>query len=244
MKKYLLLIGFLTLTIACNIGSPAPEAESTPTAALQPTLVPATTTPTFTPAPTNTPIPPRFFTDEFDTASTFWQFQQTGGSGSPQTIFENGSLRIDIPSPDTWYIGIHSVYSYPGVFIRAKASASSTGSIGLICRYDELTGWFEFNIDNNGVYNVLLGKWLAPGIAKYIPVASDGSSHLTAGNVNTELGLFCEGNFLSLYVNDTVIRRVDVTNYGLTEGNVGIAVASYREAPMSAIFEWVKVSGE
>ncbi len=244
MKKYILLIGFLALTVACNIGSPTPDTESTPTTALQPALVPATTTPTFASPPTNTPIPPRYFTDEFDTASIFWEFLQTGGSGSPQTTFESGALRIDTPSADTWLIGIHNANSYSNVFVRAKISASSTGSIGLICRYDESKGWFEFNIDNKGVYSVLLGQWLAPGIAKYIPVASDVGNQLQVGNVNAEIGLSCEENILSLYANETLIRRLDVANYGLTEGNIGIAAASYREAPMSAFFEWVKVSEE
>jgi len=37
---------------------------------------------------------------------------------------------------------------------------------------------------------------------------------------------------------------LDVTNYGLIEGNIGIAVSSYQQAPMSAVFEWVKISEE
>ena len=242
MKKIFLLIGFLTLTVACNIGIPAPDVESTPTTALLPTPVLATTTPTFASPPTNTPIPPRYFTDEFDTASIFWEFLQTGGLGSPQTTFENGALRIDIPTADTWYMGIHNAHTYSNVFVRAKISASSTGSIGLICRYDESTGWFEFNIDSGGTYSLLLGQWLAPGIAKYIPIASGGSKILAAGNVNYEIGLSCEENSLSLYVGETLLRRLDVTNYGLARGNIGVTAASFQEAPMIALFEWVRVS--
>jgi len=245
MKKYIFLIGFLTLTVACNIGSPTPEIESTPTpTTLLPTLIPATTTSTFTPVPTNTPIPPRFFTDEFDTDSTIWEFLQTGGSGPPQTVFENGALRIDIPTADTWDMGIHTAYVYSNIFVRAKISASSAGSVGLICRYDESTGWYEFNIDNEGTYSLLLGRWLAPGIAKYIPVTSGKNGQLQVGNVNTEIGLSCQENLLSLYANGTLLKRLDVTNYGLTEGNIGITAAAYREAPMSVLFEWVKVSEE
>lgn len=244
MKKYLLLIGFLALTVACNMGTPTPEIESTPTATLLPTLVPATTTPTFTPAPTNTPIPPRFFTDEFDTTSIFWQFLRTGGSGTPQTIFENGTLRIDIPNADTWDIGIHNAYIYTNIFIRAKISASATGSVGLICRYNESEGWYEYNVDSSRTYSLLLGRWLAPGIAKYIPIASGENGQLPVGHVNTEIGLSCEENLLSLYTNGSLLRRLDVTNYGLTEGNIGITAASYREAPMTVNFDWIQVSEE
>ncbi len=244
MKKYLLLIGFVALTAACNLGFPTPQVESTPQATLPPTRIPATTTPTFIATITNTPIPPLYFTDEFDTASPFWEFQQTGGLDSPQTLFANGALHIDIPSADTWYMGIHNANAYSNVFVRAKVSANAAGSIGLICRYEESTGWFEFNINSVGTYSVLLGQWLSPGIAKYITITSDVSKHIQAGNVASELGLFCEDNILSLYVNDNLIRRLDIANYGITEGAIGITAASYRDAPMTTLFEWVRVSEE
>jgi len=245
MKKYILLIGFLTLTTACNIGvTPTPALEPTQTAALPPTPIPAVATPAFTPASTNTPVPELYFTDEFDTASTFWGFQQAGGIDSPQAAFEGGALKFNFPAADTWYLGVHTAHTYTNIVVRAKVSASASGSVGLICRYDESKGWFEFNIDNGGTYSLLLGQWLAPGIAKYIPITTDVSKQLLPGNVNAELGLFCEDNLISLYVNDVLLRRLDITNYGLTTGNIGVAAAAYREAPMSALFEWVKVSSE
>ena len=242
MKKPFLLIGFLAFTAACNLATPTPQAEPTLQATLPPTLVPATTTPTVLPTVTNTPIPPRYFTDEFDTASSFWEFLQTGGVGAPQTLFANGALHIDIPSADTWAMGVHTAYGYSNIFVSAKISATSKGSAGLICRYNESDGWFEFNIDSEGTYSLLLGKWLTPGIAKYIPVATGENGQLPVGNLNTEIGLSCEDNFLSLYTNGALLKRLDVTNYGLTEGNVGITASSYKEAPMTVLFEWIQVS--
>ncbi|HNF95522.1 MAG TPA: hypothetical protein PLQ75_12780, partial [Anaerolineales bacterium] len=59
-----------------------------------------------------------------------------------------------------------------------------------------------------------------------------------------ELGMFCQDNYVQLFVNDVMIRRVEVTNYGLEEGGVGITFASLKESPASVIFEWVKISSE
>ncbi|MBL8101819.1 MAG: hypothetical protein JNM02_04760 [Anaerolineales bacterium] len=245
MKKYI-LIGCYILITACNMGTPAPEIESTPTATLLPLPIPATETPTIPPLPTDTPTlapPPRFFTDEFDVPSDFWEFQQAGGNGTPAAAIENGALRIDIPLADTWYLGAYNAYTYSNVTVRVKISASAAGSMGLICRYDVSKGWFEFNIDSSGTYSLLLGQWLAPGVSKYIPIISDGSSLLNVDNVNSEIGLSCQENTLSLYANETLIRRLDVTNYGLTEGYVGISAASFAE-PTTAFFEWLKISEE
>jgi len=247
MKRIFLLLGCFALTTACNLGAtPTPQPESTLTMALPPALKSATPTQEVIILPTAsfTPIPappPLYFTDEFDTASPYWAFNQTGGTGTPLTVFD-GTLHIDIPTADTWIFGIHEANEYSNVFLRAKVSISPSGSTGLICRYSENTGWFEYNIASDGTYSVLIGQWLAPEIAQYRPVVSDISNKIPAGGPNYEIGLFCDDNFLRLYVNDTLIRNIEVTNYGLTNGKVGITADSLREFPSTLIFEWFKVS--
>lgn len=250
MKK-LLFLGCFLLISACNLGvpSPTPESASQATPPPAPTAAPATQTvaPTAASTATLTPSPeppPLYYTEEFDSASPYWQFFQTGGTSPLTSLFENGSLRVDIPTKDTWGMAANVLHSYPNVFIRAKVSASPSGSAGLICRYSETDGWFEFDANSDGTYNVLFGQWLAPDVAKYIPVINDFSNLLNGGSLNYEIGLFCQDNFLQLFVNGTMMRRVEVTNYGLTEGGVGITFASLASAPSSVSFEWVRINSE
>jgi len=244
MKKSFLL-GLLLLTSACNLPVPTPAPDSAPAETPLSTPEAVTDAPglsiTETAVPTPEP-PPLYFTEEFDTPFSFWEFRQTGGTQLPASSIQNGTLRIDIASPDTWMVGILNVHSYSDVFVRAKTSAAPAGSVGLICRYSE-DGWYEFNVSSDGAYSVLLGQWLSPDVVKYAPIINDLSSKL-AGNATSEIGLFCEDNFLKLYANDVMIRRVEVTNYGLTDGKIGITAASFVQAPISAIFEWVQVSQE
>lgn len=246
MKK-ILLIGLILLISACQGAQSAPPTEPAPTQTPPPTPMPASPTPDIPPtaAPSPTPEPPPlYFTEEFNEVSSYWSILQTGGLTEPSFAYENSALRIDIPSPDTWSIGIHSAHTYSNVFLRARASASPTGAIGLICRYDEETGWYEFNAASDGTYNALYGRWLTEGVAQYIPLVSDRSVHLSSGTLNYELGLSCQDNFILLYVNDTLIRRVEVTNFGLIEGRIGITASSLREAPVTALFEWVRIGME
>jgi len=236
MKKYILIGFFLLLTSACNLPVSAPVAESAPTQT--PLTAPTTVSAAPSPVPTETAVPtpeppPLYFTDEFDTSSLFWEFNQAAGNSAPLTTID-GNLRLDFSSADTWFVGIHNAHTYANVFVKAKTSISPNGSVGLICRYSE-EGWYELNIVN-GAYSILLGQWLAPGIAKYVPI-TNGESKLLASGVSNELGLFCEGNFLRAFANDTLLRNIDVSNYGLTEGNVGIAAASFAEVPAAALFE-------
>lgn len=242
MKKSFLL-GLLLLTSACNLPVPTSVPDSAPEETPLPTPEVVIETPDLSITETAVPEvepPPLYFTEEFDTSTSFWEFHQTGGTQPPTVTIQNGALHIDIASSDTWMIGVHNVHSYSNVFVRAKTALNPGGSVGLICRYSEF-GWYEFNATSNEEYSVLLGQWLAPGVAKYIPVIKDVSNKLPGGASN-EIGLFCEDNFLQLYANGVMIRRVEVTNYGLTEGKVGITTASFAEMPVSAIFDWVQVS--
>jgi len=240
MKK-ILFIGFSILITACNLGAQPPVAESTATQSLPPTLPPATATEALIPSPTLEPTPqppPLYFTDEFTSETPYWEFLQTGGLTAPTTSFVNGTLQISISSSDTWMIGIHNVNTYSNVFITAQASIASTGSFGLICRYND-NGWYEFNVYSDGTYNALYGKLLTEGVARYIPLSTEFSGHITP---SSQIGLHCQDNFLLLYVNDNLVRRIDVTSYGLGEGQVGISASSVVEAPASINFEWVQVS--
>lgn len=235
----LILIGCLTVTVACQ--SATPPVESTPIVATLTPPAPATATLIGSATPTASP-PPLYFTEEFDTPSSFWEFFQTGGMDTPPlTSFENGILRIDIPASDTWILGIHNAHTYSNILLTAKSSASPTGSIGLVCRYDGSKGWFEFNIASDGTYSVLIGQWLAPGVAQYKPIDTNQTRQLEAGKLDYEFGLSCQDNSLLLYVNGKLLKKLDVERFELTQGNIGIAAASFSETPMYAFFEWFKV---
>ena len=54
--------------------------------------------------------------------------------------------------------------------------------MGLVCHYDEQDGWYEFNISNDGTYNLLYGQWLAEEIARYTPILNDTSERIEVGN--------------------------------------------------------------
>ncbi|MBC7877660.1 MAG: hypothetical protein H7Y59_10875 [Anaerolineales bacterium] len=240
MKK--LLIGWLILITACQSASSTPIPES-PTATIQPPpeTATATTTRSATPSPTLTLTPvPKYFTEEFNSDMSAWVSFQTAGETTPTATIENDMLRVDISSRDTWYYAIHNSNEYKNVSISAKFNGAPSGSAGVICNYSE-SGWYEFNLASDGTYSILLGQSLADGIAKYIPITTDAASYLQAGNLSYEIGLACQENFLLLYINGTLIRNIDVSNYGLPDGKIGITASSFTE-PMTAYFEWIKVS--
>ncbi len=243
MKK-LILLGCLILTSACQPATPTLEPSFFPTSTPQPTLIPVTLTPepTHTPAPSPTPFP-RLFTNEFDSTLEGWAILQAGNDSVPNVKTEKGSLVLQMDSPYLWLYVLYGPQDYSNVRIDTQFTnrALTPASTGLICRYSEEKGWFEYNIFADGTYNVLFGRWLSVGITEYLPI-TDGTSKeiLPTGSIQ-KIGLTCSDATLSLFVNDILIREVDVSRYELTEGKIGMSAASYENTPIVMGFDWVMV---
>lgn len=243
MKK-LLLIGCLSLISACQPATATPALLPTPTATLPPTPIPVTDTPapTATLAPSPTPLP-RFFTNEFDSVLEGWVTLQAGNDFVPNVKTGNSNLILQMDSPYAWVYTVYGAESYANVRIDAQFEnrAGSPSSTGLLCRYSEENGWFEYNVSTDGTYNLLYGNWLTVGIAHYLPITDGSSNLIQPSGASQQIGFLCSDTTVTLLINETIIRSVDVARYELTEGNVGITASSYENTPVIATINWVTV---
>jgi len=244
MKK-LLLLGFLLLTSACQPATSTSAPSLFPTSTLQPTPIPATASPQplSTPAPSSTPFP-RFFIEQFDSSLAGWVILQAGNDSVPNVKSEKSNLSLQMDSPYTWLYALYGAQDYSNIHIDAQFTnrALTPSSAGLMCRYSDADGWFEYNVSTDGTYNVLYGRWLSVGIAEYLPI-SDGTSNKIQPSGSTQtVGLTCSDSTLWLYINDTLIRKVDVSRYEPTEGKIGLAASSFENTPIVIGFDSVTLS--
>ena len=151
---------------------------------------------------------------------------------------------MQMDAPFTWAYAIYSAEDYRDIRVDAHFAnqAGSPASIGLVCRYNEADGWFEYNVSTDGTYNVLYGEWLAVGIADYLPILSGSSNAIQPSGTPQEIGLLCSGTTLSLFIDHNLIRRVDVSRFELLDGKVGLTSSSFENTPVIAAFDWVRVS--
>ena len=244
MNKF--IIGcFLIFTACTPAATPTPIAPLFPTATIPPTPIPLTNTPQPSPTlePTATPLP-RLFTDEFDSSLAGWVMLQSGSEAVPNVKTENSNLILQMDAPFTWVYAVYGAQDYNNIRVDAQFvnQGGTPASIGLFCRYSETDGWLEYNVSTDGTYNVLYGKWLSNGIADYLPILSASSNAIQPSGTAQEIGLTCSDTFLSLFINQTLIRRVDVSSYKPTTGKIGLAVSSFENSPVTTAFNWVKVS--
>ena len=237
----LVLASALALS-ACGAGAtslPAteapPVASATSTASITPSPLPPTSTATLPPAP-------RTFTEEFDADAPYWKFLQAGAAGAATTAaMRPGTLRFELSEPDAWAYAVYADEVYEDVRIDAVVDFDGNGdsSAGVLCRYDAGVGWYEFNIYPDRTYNLLFGQWLAEGIARYTPLVVSESDEISPA-VN-EIGLVCQGDVLTPYVNSVQLRRRQETLHVLTEGQVGVSAASAAAGGQAVSFDWVSV---
>lgn len=245
MKKF--LFGCLILLAACQpaTATQTPEPTLLPTATLPPTPIPATNTPEPTPTlePSPTPLP-RFFTNQFDSSLAGWVILQAGNEAVPNVSTEDNSLRLQMDSPHTWLYALYGAQDYADVRLETQFvnSALSPAFFGLVCRYSETDGWFEYNVSTDGAYNVLYGKWLSVGVADYLPIIEGSSKQIGQSGETQQIGLTCSGAVLQLFINGVLVRSVDVSRYELTEGKAGLAASSFENVPVVAVFDWVTIS--
>jgi hypothetical protein len=83
---------------------------------------------------------------------------------------------------------------------------------------------------------------LNEALAQYTPIVYDESEYIKPEAQGYEIGLGCLADELWLYINSKLIRKVNVARHGLTEGKIGLTVASFENALVISTFDWFKAS--
>ena len=262
----LITLAMLLLFIsACGTQAITTEPPPLPTSTPLPTNTPAPTA-TATVPPSPTPIPPtptpefeQFYTEEFEKGLKYWPSFLVSGSPyfgasilkEPEENFivsaevEDGFFKFNIDHKLHGWGAVYAIYDpfdYENVRIDARVENQGTNNnnISLICHYSADTGWYEFNIANNGLYWIFFAK-LRPedGVISYGLIEEGGSNKIKQGLDTNEYTAICQGNTLTLYINDNLTK--EVKDDRLTSGKVGVSVTGFSQIA-KVNFDWVKIS--
>lgn len=249
----------LIVGLACSFGG---GDNNPPTQAVQPTQPPQPTTPPPTPteaapeptvdAPTEPPVSQAepFFTEEFDEPlSNDWSVLTVTGSddADPDKVTveaQDGKLVWDFESEWVYYYLFYEAFTYEDVKVdvRADNRGRNNNNISLICRYDPDVGWYEFNIANNGLYDIFYAEVTTSGEISYNRITNGGSNSIKQGKEINEYSISCKGDELSLTINGDEVNTVTEKNYGLRDGQIGVSVSSFDVLPILIEMDWIEIS--
>lgn len=258
-KPLFFLVSFVLIVgLACGGGTtPATQPPQQPNnpPQQQPTQPPPPAQATDTeaaPAPTDPPSAPtsQFFTEEFDSPlSSAWDILTVTGSDNadPDKVTveaKDGFLVWNFDSPQVYYYMFYNAFEYEDVTIdvRADNRGKNTNSVSLICRYDPEVGWYEFNIDNGGLYNILYAEVNKDGDIGYNLITNGGSTKIHQGKDVNEYSITCKGESLSLSINGDEVKTISEKNYRLRKGQIGMSVSSFNVLPIIIEMDWLKVT--
>jgi hypothetical protein len=262
LRRMLFFISLLLIVVvACRFGSPPPTEPPPPTQEVQvipteappePTEAPPTEPPATEPPATEPPAPQaqQFFTEEFDNPlSGDWNvFTITDPNASDlekvTVEADNGSLVWNLDSEYVYYYLFYNAFTYDDVKVEARADnrGKNNNSVSLICRYDEEIGWYEFNIANNGLYDILFAEVLDSGKIRWNRIANGGSNAINQGKDVNEYSATCQGDELTLHINGDEVISIADRKYALRSGQVGMSVSSFNVLPILIEMDWVRIS--
>lgn len=259
LRPLLFLVSLLFIVgMACAGGATPPTQAPPPTQEViptnpppQPTEVPPTEAPA-TEVVTEEPVSQaqQFFTEEFDTPlsgdwSVFTITDPNVSDLEKVTVeADNGNLVWNLDSEYVYYYLFYNAFEYEDVTVEARADnrGKNNNSVSLICRYDENIGWYEFNIANNGLYDILYAEVLDNGKIRYNRVANGGSNAIKQGKDVNEYSASCQGEELTLTINGDEVISIDERNYRLRSGQAGVSVSSFNVLPILIEMDWIRIS--
>ncbi len=193
--------------------------------------------------PSTTQEAPTYFTEEFNGKIPNWSyFLMSGDENKMNLNTDNGKLVFNLTGENLYVYTMYDPWTYQNV--RIDASADNRGmnenSVSLICRYSENEGWYEFNVGNDGLWQVFVYDKVTGG--NYQLLNSGGSTAIKPGKAINEYTAICNGSTLSLYINGVRVTSFEEKRYALRDGLVGIGVSSYHVLPIIVGFDWVAIS--
>ena len=249
----LLFVMVATLTSACNYAivqtSPSLPATNTPEVIQEETVEEVATEVVVLPPPTlvspTEVVAERFFTDEFDVDRGDWDFFYVGDGDSEKISIthDDSYLKVDFDEMNMYMYSIYTPHDYESV--RVTMSAENRGrnnnNVSLVCNYSDI-GWYEFSVESGGLWYVYAyiadASYEHPG---YNVIANGGARSLKQGKEVNEYALECDGNELTLWVNDVELQKVRDPRFALTDGKVGFNISSLNVLPITVNLDWFRI---
>ncbi len=174
---------------------------------------------------------------DWDDLSDWFYFLTNGSDNDFDVEVIPGVLHMNITGTDTWLYLVNDNIEMSDVQIDTSANnrGSNENNVSMICRYSD-RGWYEFNIGNDGVWDILRYD---EG-SGYKTLYNGGSTNINMGkDTNTYTGV-CSGDKLTLYINGVETRTV--TDRTFSSGYAGISASSFGSVPVTIEFDYVTFS--
>lgn len=182
------------------------------------------------------------FEDSFDDNENRCQWQLVE-NGSETAMIEDELLRMTVEQEGilAWSVAEPLLEDVEISAQIRQRSGSDNNAYGLICRYQDEENFYLFLISGDGYYAI--AKYEDGNEIDYLtgekPDYYVESEIISQGNTTNQMRIRCEDDELTLFVNGTEL--VTVTDSAFADGQLGVAVTTYVEDPLTIDFDKILV---
>lgn len=178
------------------------------------------------------------FADDFSVSPNGWG---TMGRNGGEIAFDFQGLVITVNLPRYMYWTVNGgKYSDTRIDVDAVLlDGPPNDNFGVICRFVDDENFYGFLVSNDGYYGIFKmidGKMVmssAEGDMAY-------SESIRQGGVVNHIEAACQGNMLSLTVNDVLLAQIQDDSF--TSGQIGLIAGAYDTPGVKILFDNIVVS--
>jgi len=208
----ILLIGLIALS-ACSL-------VKTPSSA-EPTLAPGTL----------------LDSDDFLTTTNSWgTMDRTGGEIAYE--YEGLTIKVNIPNFSFLTVDGKKFTDSRAEIDAVLLEGPSNDNFGVICRFKDYQNYYAFVISHDGyygIYKVMDGVMTMGNDTGNM----DYSDAIRKGGVVNHISATCQGDILTLSVNDTLLSQIQDSSF--SDGQIGLIASAYSDPGVKVLFDNLEI---
>lgn len=176
-------------------------------------------------------------TEDFSVTPNGWgSMGRTGG----EIAFEYQGLTIKVNTPNFMFWSVNGS-KFTDTRIEADAvllEGPSNDNFGVICRFVDNENFYAFVISHDGYYGIF--KFMDGVISMGNETSNlEYSDVIRKGGVVNHITATCQGEILSLSVNDTLLSQIQDSSF--SEGQVGLIASAYSDPGVKVLFDNLEI---
>ena len=175
--------------------------------------------------------------DDFSQNTNEWGVSSTN-TGSVSFIYQGLDIKVDQINSMLWSVAGNKFGDVKIDVDAVLLNGTSNDAYGAICRYQDKTHFYGFLVTHDGYYGIFKmqdGQIIltdANGGLKF-------SEAIRQGGVVNHIQAVCQGNDLSLVVNDQLLAAVEDDSY--STGQIGLVAGTYETPGVEVFFDNLSV---
>ncbi|PKN98344.1 MAG: hypothetical protein CVU42_12490 [Chloroflexi bacterium HGW-Chloroflexi-4] len=175
--------------------------------------------------------------DDFSIIPNGWgTIDRSGG----EIAYEYEGMTIKVNTPNFSFITVDGkIFHDSRIEIDAVLlEGPANDNFGVLCRFKDFENYYAFVISHDGyfgIYKVLDGVMVMGNQTGNL----DYSDAIRKGGVVNHITATCQGDILSLSVNDTLLSQIQDSSF--TEGEIGLIASAYSDPGVKVLFDNLEI---